>query len=221
LTGAAPVPSLSLPPFSTIIASSLPAGSYVTLRDRQAVSAVSAAFLRKGYQPMSVRRMRLLAASVAVIGAVMVPFLASAVVPPARAQFAPPAPFAQPVQLAPPPAGLARVWFLRQFQPGENLSTPWIYVNGAPLATSIPGTIFYRDFPPGIYTFTVDSCGRDVNQFPTVQLGPGTSREFEVQSLQSFTPPDCPRDAGTFYVRPVQPRFLQLYLPQLSYLGPR
>jgi hypothetical protein len=158
--------------------------------------------------------MRLLAACVVTLGAAIVPSVTPSVIPPAQAQYA------QPAQLAPPPVGLARVWFLRQFQPGENLSTPWIYVNGAPMTASIPGTIFYRDFPPGIYTFSADTCGTDVNQFPTVQLTPGAQYEFEVQSLQSFTPPDCPRDAGTFYVRPVAPRFLQLYLPQLSYLGP-
>ncbi|MGD9615412.1 MAG: hypothetical protein AB7H90_21115 [Alphaproteobacteria bacterium] len=158
------------------------------------------------------QRSRLLAAFIVILVAAMTPYVAPAVIPPARAQA---------VQLAPPPAGLARVWFLRQFQPGENLSTPWIYVNGAPMTTSIPGTIFHRDFPPGIYTFSTDTCGTDVNQFPVVQLVPGTQYQFEVQSLQSFTPPDCPRDAGTFYIRPVAPRFLELYLPQLSYLGPR
>jgi hypothetical protein len=164
---------------------------------------------------MRAGRMRLLAASVVALGAAMPPLPAPSMIPPARAQYA------QPGQLAPPPAGLARVWFLRQYQPSENLSTPWLYVNGAPMTTSIPGTIFYRDFPPGTYTFSVDTCGTDVNQFPTVRLGPGAQYEFEVQSLQSFTPPDCPRNAGTFYVRPVAPRFLQLYLPQLAYLGAR
>ena len=61
------------------------------------------------------------------------------------------------VQLPPPPAGLARVWFLRQFQPGESLWTPMIYVNGAAMTPSTPCTIFYRDFVPERHTFTVDS----------------------------------------------------------------
>lgn len=171
---------------------------------------------------MRAGRTRLLAAGVAILGAATAPLAFVAIpaaipvaIPVARAQYAQPAP------LPPPPAGLARVWFLRQYEPGENLSTPWIYVNGAPLTASLPGTIFYRDVPPGTYTFSVDTCGTDVNQFPTVQLPPGAQVEFEVQSLQSFTPPDCPHDTGTFYVRPVAPRFLQLYLPQLAYLGPR
>ena len=120
-----------------------------------------------------------------------------------------------------PPANLARVWFVRQYQPGENLSTPMIYVDGVPLAPSLPGTIFYRDVAPGTHTFTVETCGIDVNQSQTLQLLPGSQAELEIQSLQSFTPPDCPRSAGTFYVRQLAPRFLQLYLPQLAYLGAR
>src|SRR5262249_32921659 len=60
------------------------------------------------------------------------------------------------------PAGLARVWVLRQFQPGLGVQwSPMTYVNGAPLASAYTGTAFYRDLPPGTYTFTVDSCTRD------------------------------------------------------------
>jgi hypothetical protein len=155
-------------------------------------------------------RSRLLAACVLMLGTATVPFLTQAVIAPAGAQTA---------QLAPPPPGLARVWFLRQFQPEESLWTPMIYVNGAAMTPSQPGTIFYRDFAPGTYTFSVDTCGADINQFPTVQLAPGAQYEYEVQSLESFRPPDCPRGSGVFYVRPVMPHFLQMYLPQLAYLG--
>ena len=161
---------------------------------------------------MKAGRSRLLAAGLVILGAAIGPFLTQAVIAPAGAQTA---------QLAPPPAGLARVWFLRQYEPSESLWTPMMFVNGAPMTPSMPGTIFYRDFAPGTYTFTVDSCGADVNQFPTVQLVSGAQYEYEIQSLESFKPPDCPRGTGVFYVRPVQPRFLQLYLPQLAYLGPR
>ncbi len=132
-----------------------------------------------------------------------------------------PATAAEISALPPPPAGLARVWFLRQYEPSENLATPMIYVNGAPLATSYPGTIFYRDFPPGTYTFSVESCGTDTNQDTMLQLAPGSHAELEIQSLGSFKPPYCGPRETTSYVRPVQPRFLQLYLPQLTYLGAR
>jgi len=132
----------------------------------------------------------------------------------------PPAAIAQAPQLAPPPAGMARIWLLRQFQPAGSLATPMIYLNGAPLAASEPGTIFYHDAVPGRYNVSVDSCGTDVNQATVVELAPGNQAELEVQSLSTMAPPDC-YDKETFYVRPVQPRFLQLYLPQLRNIGAR
>lgn len=135
----------------------------------------------------------------------------------ARAQGAP----VPQAQLPPAAAGMARVWFVRQYQPGENLSTPMIFINGAALEPSQPGTLFYRDLAPGSYTFSVETCGTDVNQALSLQLAPGSHAELEIQSLQSFTPRDCPARSGTFYVRPVAAHFLALYLPQLAYLGGR
>src|SRR5216684_1768741 len=64
----------------------------------------------------------------------------------------------------PVPPGVARVWFLRQFQPSESLQMPMIFVNGAPLASSQPGTTFFRDFSPGSYAFSVETCTQDFSQ---------------------------------------------------------
>jgi hypothetical protein len=153
----------------------------------------------------------ILVLSIAIVG------VTGGTVPTARAQ-----PAAAGAALLPdPPPGLARVWFVRQYQPSENLSTPMIYIDGAPLVSSQPGTIFYRDVAPGTHSFAVETCGTDVNQSQTLQLPPGSRTELEIQSLQSFTPPDCPIGAGTFYVRPIAPHFLRLYLPHLAYLGAR
>jgi hypothetical protein len=64
------------------------------------------------------------------------------------------------VSQAPPiHAGLAPVWFLRQFELGESLATPIISTNVVPVGESLPGTVFLRDLAPGIYTFTVPSYG--------------------------------------------------------------
>lgn len=122
---------------------------------------------------------------------------------------------------APPAPGMARIWILRQFTPGGNIETPWIYINNRPLTTSQPGTIFYHDVPAGTYTVSVETCGHDVNQFTTLTLAPGSVAKLEVQSLDGFTPSDCPPRSSTYYVRPVMPQFLRLYLPQLTNLGPR
>ncbi|MBV8889728.1 MAG: hypothetical protein JO305_08695 [Alphaproteobacteria bacterium] len=121
----------------------------------------------------------------------------------------------------PPPSGAARVWFLRQFEPGEFIGwSPWLYINGQQFTTDAAGTAFYRDFPPGTYTFSVQSCGQDTNQAATLQLVPGIEIYLETQSLAGFAPYDCVPPT-TFYERQISPRWAQLYLPQLRYLGPR
>ncbi len=123
-------------------------------------------------------------------------------------------------QIPPIPAGLARVWFLRQFEPGESLRTPMIFVNGAALASSLPGTAFYRDVVPGTYTFSVETCTVDTNQAATLGLAPGAQIDLEIQSLSSFYAYGC-LPADTFYVRVIAPARAQLYFPQLTYLGAR
>jgi hypothetical protein len=117
----------------------------------------------------------------------------------------------------PIPSSAARVWFLRQFEPGESLQMPMIFVNGAPLASSQPGTVFFRDFAAGPYAFSVETCTRDFNQVATLNLTAGSQTYLEVQSLSSFRNWDCVTD--TFYVRAIPAERAQLYFPQLTYLG--
>ena len=71
--------------------------------------------------------------------------------------------------------GYTRVWILRQYEPSESLRTPVMYINGAPIGASQPGTIFYRDLPAGAYRVTVDSCTTDVGQAADLNLVPRTS----------------------------------------------
>jgi hypothetical protein len=122
---------------------------------------------------------------------------------------------AQPIQ-----TGLARIWFLRQFEPGESLATPIISANGVPVGESLPGTVFLRDFTPGTYSFTVPSYGVDFGQAATVQLAAGTQTYLEVQSLRSWAGAggdDFERD--TLYVRAISPYWAGKYFPTLRYLG--
>ena len=55
-----------------------------------------------------------------------------------------------------------------------------VYANGAPLAQSAQGTVFYHDFQPGTYRFTVQSYGAATNQVDTLQLAPGTQAYVQV-----------------------------------------
>src|SRR6266436_9504907 len=77
-------------------------------------------------------------------------------------------------QVPPIQGGLARVWFLRQFEPGESLAAPIISANAAPVGQSVPGTAFLRDFSPGTYNFTEQRFGADTSKEATVQLAAGT-----------------------------------------------
>jgi hypothetical protein len=71
------------------------------------------------------------------------------------------------------PAGMARAWFYRDDEPYISLDRPYVRMNGAIVGISEPGGAFYRDVPPGQYYVTVDSYGRDANQFPYATLVPG------------------------------------------------
>ena len=124
-------------------------------------------------------------------------------------------------KLQPLPAGVARVWFLRQFEPAENLATPMIYINGVPVAPSQPGAAFFRDLAPGIYTFTVDTYGVDTNQAATLQLVAGMQPYLEIQSLRSWYRSGDSSGRDTFYVRAISADWAAKYLPTMSYLGPR
>ena len=128
---------------------------------------------------------------------------------------------AESARIPAPPPGMARVWVLRQFEPGLGVQwSPITYVNGSPLAPAYAGTAFYRDLAPGTYTFTVDSCTRDFNQAQTLQLAAGMQADLEVQVLGSIGSWGC-FDPNTFYVRQIPPERAQFYFGQVSYIGPR
>jgi hypothetical protein len=122
--------------------------------------------------------------------------------------------------IRPIPAAQARVWFLRQFAPTESLAAPMLFANAAPFAYSRPGTAFFRDFPPGTYTFSVASYGVDTGQAQTLRLVSGTQTYLEVQTLTGWST-GCNYARDTFYVREIPPDWAEMYLPQMNNLGAR
>jgi hypothetical protein len=68
---------------------------------------------------------------------------------------------------------------------------------------SEPGGAFYRDVAPTHYSVTVDSAGRDVDQFADVDLAEGQEAYAKILSLRSWLAEDCGPWGGcdTFYVR--------------------
>src|ERR1700751_3738528 len=83
-------------------------------------------------------------------------------------------------------AGSARVWFFRGWDSlsGQGFvfgAAPVIYANGAPVGDIPTGSSFFRDFPPGTYSFTVEPIGLPTAQAATVQLAAGTQTYLQAQ----------------------------------------
>jgi hypothetical protein len=109
-----------------------------------------------------------------------------------------------------PPAGAARIWIYRLDEPNVSLARPYVRFNGKIVAISELGGAFYRDVAPGEYYVTVDSAGRDVNQFVRVDAAAGQQIYIEVQVLRDWDcgAPDADGDEWcrpTFYTRLQRP----------------
>ena len=103
-----------------------------------------------------------------------------------------------------PPPGYARIWMYRLDEPYVSLARPYVRFNGRIVGISELGGAFYRDVLPGKYYVTVDSMGRDVNQFAHVTAVAGQQIYIEIQVLRYW---DCSSDQNdqwcwpTFYTR--------------------
>lgn len=126
--------------------------------------------------------------------------------------------------------GTARVWFIRGWDSPSGQSfvygaAPTIYANGAPVGNIPTGTDFFRDFPPGTYSFTVEPIGLPTSQVASVQLAAGTQSYLQVQWVASwqfgYPEADFSFAPNTFAVLTSSPQVAQAYLPTLTYLGQR
>jgi hypothetical protein len=105
--------------------------------------------------------------------------------------------------IPPIPAGAARVWFYRDYEPHETLARPYVRLNEQIVGISEPGGAFYRDVAPNHYYITVDSAGRDFNQVGNANLAAGQEVYTKIVSLRSWLDDEhCIMWGGcdTFYV---------------------
>jgi len=113
-------------------------------------------------------------------------------------------------ETAGPPPGYARIWVYRYDEPYVSLATPYVRFNGRIVGVSKPGAAFYRDVPPGEYYVTVDSEGRDVNQFAHIAVAAGQQVYIEVEVSKYWDCSGGARGGGwcrdTFYTRLQPPR---------------
>lgn len=128
-----------------------------------------------------------------------------------------------------PRPAAARVWFLRQVDAFGAIQSaaPMVFANGSPIGRSLPGTVFYRDFAPGAYTFTVEPYGQAL---PTGQalhatLAPGSATYLQVQWVASwqfgYPSANWSDYPNTFGVVGMPPQLAQAYIRTMTNLGPR
>ena len=133
-----------------------------------------------------------------------------------------PAGTASPAPIPALQAGMARVWVLRQpSSPGGNIaaSDPMVFVNGQPLAQSAQGTVFFHDFQPGTYRFTVQPYGTPTNFVDTLQLAAGMEAYVQVEGVPNW---ELGSPGGaSFVVMTMPPAEAQSYLPTMTNLGQR
>jgi hypothetical protein len=98
----------------------------------------------------------------------------------------PPATASVPIAAPPVPAGQARVWFYRPWEPSESLNLARIDMNGAYAGAVANGSAFYRDVPSGHYHIAPESFGHDFNQDKDVDLAPGQQLYVKIVSSSEW-----------------------------------
>jgi hypothetical protein len=131
----------------------------------------------------------------------------------------------EPAAAAPPlAAGLARVWFLRQEDPGGIIyaSQPIVYVDRKPLATIAQGTAFFHDFSPGRYRLSAQAVGGATyaGQHNILHLDPGTETFVQVIAVGNWEV-GSPVGGFSFAVLPMSPNVAKQYLSIVTDLGQR
>jgi hypothetical protein len=126
----------------------------------------------------------------------------------------------QQASIPPLQPSMARVWVLRMPSEAGVISgaDPMVYANGAPVAQSTAFTVYYHDFPPGTYRFTVQAYGTPANLVDTVGLAPGTETYLQVQAIANWQLGSTAGGAS-FAVMTMSPQEAKPYLPTLKYLG--
>ena len=118
-----------------------------------------------------------------------------------------------PVAEAPIPAGEARIWLYRPWEPSESLNLANIDVNGSYFGSVQNGGALYRDVPPGHYHIAPQSYGSDFNQDKDLDLVSGQQAYIKVVSLRAWVlgvgGDESSFDRDTFYAWLIPPDVAQ------------
>jgi hypothetical protein len=137
----------------------------------------------------------------------------------ATASCAGPAPTSS-VAIPPIPAGEARIWFYRDYEPYAGRGRPAIAANGANIGVAELGGAFYRDVPPGRYQVTVETNGMDFGQASSLDLAAGGEAYIKIVSNPSWVTGGLAfYERPTFYAWLVPSEVAQADVARLSFYG--
>lgn len=130
-------------------------------------------------------------------------------------------PITAAVSIPPIPAGEARIWFYRDYEPYAGRGLPAIAANGRYVGAAELGGAFYRDVPPGHYLVTVQTFGIDTNQTAHFELPQGQEAYVKIVSLPSWeTGGDKSQwERPTFYAWQIPNQVAQADVTRLSFYG--
>jgi hypothetical protein len=125
------------------------------------------------------------------------------------------------VGVPPVPAGEARVWFYRDYEPYAGKGRPAIAANGAFVGQAELGGAFYRNVPPGQYRVTVESFGVDTNQTASLDLLPGQQAYVKIVSNPEWVSGgnQTEWERPTFYAWRVPNEIAQADVAHLTFYG--
>jgi hypothetical protein len=127
--------------------------------------------------------------------------------------------YARPGSEPPPAAGTARLYFYRDLSYRSMVWTT-VSLNHRRVGDSAPGTVFYRDVPPGRYEIEVRSDQLYPDQFKTVVLKAGDIAYVKVQEvLQWGQTAWGPKGGTTFVVTVIDPALAKREIATLGLTG--
>jgi hypothetical protein len=123
--------------------------------------------------------------------------------------------------IPPIPAGQARIWVYRTYEPYANHWLPEVYANGATIGWAQLGGAFYRDFAPGHYHITVWTLGIDFNQSSDLDLAASQQAYIRIVSLPSWEQSGFRRsyERPTYYAWLILPQVATAEIAPLSFNG--
>jgi hypothetical protein len=78
-------------------------------------------------------------------------------------------------KIPPVPGDLARIYVFRNFRTGTPPNDPVVYIDGQPVASIAPGSVFERDVLPGHHIVTTDPEHPEYAEVASLSMRPGST----------------------------------------------